>query len=204
GGQDRVPDVGGAVVLGAADDAHVDGVLPGGQWPVPLDARVRAEEDIGRRLPEEAPEEPVGRGGVPEELVDHARRAVAHEDAMRSQAHAPMPGQGAEPRLVLRRGARERVLVADAGEVIVAGVRVAAPTVGLALGERLVVVTLEGENAAVLEERKDAIWMWAEAAHVAEAKDGLHIAPARVLEERVEGEGVVVHAAEHRDSPVLG
>src|SRR5262249_58788079 len=134
--------------------------------PVPLVARVRGGEDIGGRRPGEGRGGPVGRGGVPEDLVDNARRAVTQEHAMRSQAHAPMTRQRAEPRLVLRRGARERVLVADAGEVIVARVRVAAPTVGLALGERLVVVALEAENAAVLEERKDAIWMRTEAAHV--------------------------------------
>jgi hypothetical protein len=96
------------------------------------------------------------------------------------------------------------VLVADAGEVIVAWIRIAAAAVGLALGERLVVVALNGEDAALLEQGEDPVRMRPEAAHVAEAEHRLRVAPARVLQRGAEGEGIVVDAAEDGDASVLG
>ena len=115
-----------------------------------------------------------------------------------------MSGQAAEPPLVLRRGLRERVLVADPREVIVARIRVAAAAVRLALRERFVVVALDGEHARRAKKGKDAVGVGPEAAHVPETEHGLDVAPAHIREHGLEGEGVAVDAAEDGDAPVLG
>ena len=129
---------------------------------------------------------------------------MAHEHAVLAQAYAPVTRKGAEPSLVRVRGVDERVLVADAREVVVARIGVAAAAVGLALRERLVVVALDGEDAVILQQGEHPVRVRAEAAHVTEAEHRLDAAMAGVLERRVERERVVVDAAEDRDAPVLG
>src|SRR5688500_3865942 len=49
-GEDRVPAVGGAVVLGTADDAHVDRVRRVREGTVPFHARVGAQQNVGIAL----------------------------------------------------------------------------------------------------------------------------------------------------------
>lgn len=115
-----------------------------------------------------------------------------------------MGGQAAEPPLVLHRGLREGVLVADPREVIVARVGVTAAPVRLAQRERLVVVALDGEHARLAKKGKHAVGMGSEAAHVPETEHGLDVAPARVRKHGLEGGGVAVDAAEDGDAPVFG
>ena len=129
---------------------------------------------------------------------------MAHEHAVLAQAYAPLSRQRAEPLLVRSGGVGEGVLVADACEVIVARVGVAAAAVGLALRERLVVVALDGENAVSLQQGKHLVRVGPEAAHVSEAEHRFDAAMAGVLEGRVKSQRVVVDAAEDRDAPVLG
>ena len=62
---------------------------------------------------------------------------MAHEHAVPPEPEAPVSGQAAEPLLVLRRGLREGVRIADPREVIVARIGVAALAVGEAIADYL-------------------------------------------------------------------
>src|SRR6185295_20396305 len=93
-----------------------------------------------------------GRGAAEEELVDPPRRAMDEEQLAVSRAHAPPPGERAQPGLEIRRAVTLGVTVGDLGEVIVARVGVAAVAVLASGGEGLFVVALDREHASLDEE----------------------------------------------------
>src|SRR5262249_4088362 len=141
-----------------------------------------------------------GGGGLPEELVHLPRAAVAEEHRVAPELQAALRGKVAQPGAVVRARVAVGVLVADAGEVVVARVGVAALAVGELVGERVVVVALDTQDLVLMEERKHAIGMRAEGAQVAEAEDSIHAALPHIPQGRVEREVVVVDAAEHGDA----
>ena len=80
-----VPDVGGAVVFGAAEDADVDEVAVVGKFTLPADAGVGGEHHVGVKLGGERVEELGRRGALPQEFIHLPRAAVAQEHFERSQ-----------------------------------------------------------------------------------------------------------------------
>jgi len=189
-------------LVAGADAAH--GVRRAAvQRAAPRDSRVRAEQHVGGLLGEQAAQQPVRRRGLPEELVDPARRAVTHEEAVRPERDAQVARQRRQPRAILGRRMRDRVGVADAREVVVARVGVTAVAVGGGRRDRLVVVAPHDAHAVGAQQREHAIGVRTEAAEVAEAKDGVGVAPARVGQDGGERLGVRVHAAEDRDAATL-
>src|SRR5947209_2772084 len=74
-----VPHVGAAVILRAAQNAHVDEMPVPAQAAVPLDACVRGEDHVRLVVLRQVFQEMRGRGRFPQELVHLPRTAVAHQ-----------------------------------------------------------------------------------------------------------------------------
>ena len=70
---------------------------------------------------------------------------------------APLRRELAHPGAVGGVGVAERVVVAEAGEMVVARVGVVALAVGKAVADRVVVVALDAQDAVVAQQRKDAV-----------------------------------------------
>ncbi len=83
--------------------------------------------------------------------------------------------------------------------MVVARVGVAAVAVLAARRQGLLVVALDRQHPALLEERPDLVGVGAEAAEVAQAVERFGAAARGVVEERCERVGVVVDAAEDGD-----
>ena len=66
----------------------------------------------------------------PEEFVCSPRGAVAEQQPVAAQLNAQLAGESFHPGAVDRAGLGQRVLVAEAGEVVVARIGVAALAVG--------------------------------------------------------------------------
>ena len=92
------------------------------------------------------------------------------------------------------------VVVADAREVVVAGVGVAAGAVFESVADGVVVVSLHAADVGGVKQREDLVWVGPEAAHVAEAVDFVGAEPLSLGEGCGEAEVVVVDAAEDNDA----
>ncbi len=128
--------------------------------------------------------------GLPEELVDPARRAVHEQDPPAADLEPPGLRQGRHPALPLRRGLRGRVVVGDLREVVVARVGVAAVAVRGVGRERLLVVALDRFDARLEQDREDAVGVRTEGAEVAEGEESLRAPAAGVGDRRRERAGV--------------
>ena len=202
-GKQGVPDMHLTVVLGSANGSHVDNMAAPVQRPMPFDPGVGAKQDVGLEVPTELFQEAVGRGALPQELVDPPGRAVTHENAILPEFHTPMCWELAKPRLVFVRGLSEGVLVAQLGEVVVPWVSVAAMTIIQADREGLVVITLDGQDLSLPQQGEDPIRVWTKGPHISEAKNGLDLSPPNIFQRGLEGEIVVVDPPTDGNPPVL-
>src|SRR5690606_23280935 len=125
-------------------------------------------------------DEPCGRGALPQELVHPTRRSVAQQHAGASDRDARRRGQRREPRAMLAMRVRERVVVGELREVVVARVGVAARTVLAAVADRVVVVALDRADRERPQQLYRAIGVRPEATSVAEEEDGLGAARLRI------------------------
>src|SRR5262249_47897753 len=135
--EDREPDIRPAVVGRTTEGPAVDETAPRLQEAAPVEARVRAHDDVRLEILEEPARDRWGRRAPQEDLVDAPRRAVPQRAPPSPHAEARVSGERAHPPLVLGRGALPRVVVRDLRERVVAGVRVAAVAVRGPAGQRL-------------------------------------------------------------------
>ena len=91
--QERVPDGGPAVIFRPAQNADVDEVPIAGQPPMPLDPRVRTENDV-RLITFGQVLEEMGRSRrLPEKLVRAPRAAMTEEKAVTAQGQPELVRQ---------------------------------------------------------------------------------------------------------------
>src|SRR5262249_61578996 len=107
----------------------VDEVTVTPQSPMPFETGVRRQDRVGVVFAAKVVEEMRRAGRLPQELVHAPRAAVTEQQTIPAEPNAALERQGAHPDAVGGAGVREGVLGADAGEVVVARVGVAALTV---------------------------------------------------------------------------
>ncbi len=107
-----------------------------------------------------------------------------------------LAGQSAHPGRELRAGVLLGVVVDQLGELIVAGVAVAAPAVGVAPTDGNVVVAGDALDPALGEQRPQGVGLGPEAAQVAQAEDALAAPGPGVGQQGGQGVRVGVRPAE--------
>src|SRR5262249_32687058 len=136
----------------------------------------------------------------PEEFVYAPGTAVAHQEPITTEMELPLFGQVAHPGPVFGARVREGVVVTDAGEVVIARVRIAALAVGQLLPDGVVVIALNALHVVPAQQRKDTIRVRAKRTEVAQTIHGVYPAPPHVAQGRFEGQVVVVNAAKDGDA----
>ena len=127
------------------------------QRPVPFDTGVGSQNDIHLFTVGEMFEKVRRRRRFPQKLICPSRAAVTKQDAIASQLNVPLHRQIAQPCTIGEAGVPEGVLVADAGEMIIARVGVAALAIGQVVGNGVVVIALNTLDAMIAKQGKDAI-----------------------------------------------
>ena len=124
---------------------------------------------------------------------------MAEEQLVATVFDAELRGQCREPGAVLGAGVGQRVVVGQLGEVVVAGVGVAAGAVLGGAPDGLVVVAAHADDRVTTQALDAAVGVRAEATGVAQEVEVVGAASAGVLDQCVEGEPVVVDPAEDSD-----
>jgi hypothetical protein len=146
---------------------------------------------------------------LPPEVVEGQRRAVhqVHVDAVLGEA--ALGRKGGHPLGVVATGVREREVVHELRELVVAGVGVAAAAVGVAPADGHVVVAGDDRDVVVEQQRPDGVGLRAIAAEVTEAVELLGPSSVRVRHEGAQRVGVGVDTPADSDpgqqrAPVQG
>ena len=196
---ERVPDVCCTVVLRSAEDTDIDEPPTTGQFPLPVDSRVRSENQIGLGLVCQPVEKVSTRGRFPEELVGLPGTSVAKQHTRAVHLEADLRWQLPHPVTVCLTRIFVRVLITDLSELVVARIGVAALTVLKVIADAVVVVSLDARDVVLIEQGEDAIRVRPEGSQIAQAVQPLGTARGRVSNRRFEGEVVVVDAAKESD-----
>ena len=99
---------------------------------------------------------------------------MAQLDLQGAEGEAKRRGESSQPGFVFRRRVFEGVFVTDLGEVIIAGIRIAAAAILLPLGQRDVVVPCHAPYFSVPKIGERTVSMRTKSAHVPEAEDGIY------------------------------
>src|SRR5579885_2426811 len=98
GRKQRIPHIRAAIVFRPSQHAHIYEMPIAGEWPVPLDPRMRDADDVGLREIQQVFEKAVRTGGFPEKFIHFTRRAVAEQHLAITQSQSacawkcPQPG----------------------------------------------------------------------------------------------------------------
>jgi len=194
--KDRVPDVAVPVVGRFAEDSdvHDEG---GPDVALPGQPAVRAQDDVGAAGLHAHPVFGLGQG-LPPEVVQRQGRAVHEVHVAAVDAQASLRGQPAHPCGEVRAGVGEGVVIDQLGGLVVAGVAVTAAAVGVAAGDRDVIVAGDALDPRVAQPRPQLVDLRAETAEVTQAEQPLAAAGAGIGDERPQRVGVGVGATAHR------
>src|SRR5207248_5146323 len=131
-------------------------------------------------------------------LVLPARRAVDEEVADSLVLEGDPARECGEPGAVTGGDLLQRVVVIEAREAFLAGIRVAGTGDGLLVADGVVVLALDGRDTTLAEQFHAAIGVRTKADHVAQTVDRLRTAPLRIAHRRLERDRVAVDLAEER------
>ncbi len=194
---DGVPHLTAPVVGRPAQSADVDHQAPVDPLQ-PRQAGVGATQHVGPAGLDPQPDLVVVER-LPEEVVEHQRRAVHEVDVVALDDLAVLGGQGAHPGGELGAGVRLGEVVDQLGELVVARVAVAATAVVVAPADGHVVVAGDALHAVVDQQRPHCVGLGSETAQIAQAEQALTASAPGVVEEGAQGVGVRVHAAADPD-----
>src|SRR5581483_11162223 len=99
-----------------------------------------------------------------------SRTAVAQQQPIAAQLKAQLLRQFSHPRPIGGTGVVKRVRIADAREVIITRIRVAALAIRQLAADRVIVVSLNTSDIRLPEHRENAIGMRTKGTQVAETK----------------------------------
>src|SRR2546426_873204 len=124
---------------------------------VPMQPRMRAQDDVSAMLVADPVEKRLGGRRPPEELVDLARRSMRQKHAQPTDLQANRLRQLAHPSLIRSRRAFSGVVVGNLRVEVVPRIGIAAVAIGGSAGKRLLVISLNAPDPALDKQFRNAI-----------------------------------------------
>ncbi len=194
--QQGVPNVGRAVVFRAAQHAYVHPLTTMCKGPLPVNAGVGCQHQVGLVLIGQVVQEMSRRGRLPEKLVHLPWASMDEKHALGAPFESERGRQLTHPLAVGGIGRSQRVIVADLGEVVVARIGVATLAIVQAVADGVVVVALNTRNPFGSKNLQAPIGVRAKTAEVSQAVNRFDSARPGIEDRSRQCQMVAVDAAE--------